>query len=336
MKRTKRIEKEIKVNDSNKFSDINLYLAPMAGYTDLPFRLLAQEYGADYTTSEMVSAKGLYYKDKKTFDLIKTDKIEKNFGIQIFGSEPEILKSVVDKLEVKRKDGQIQYKFLEFNVGCPAPKIVKNGDGSALLKNLDLLGQCVSAIRSVSEVPLSVKTRTGFSLNQNIGLEIAQVIEDNGADRIVIHPRSREQFYSGKANWDIAESILNKVNIPVVLSGDISSPEKAQEAINRGFTNLMIGRSAVDNPMIFKQIKDFLRFNDYNELTIDDRIEFTLKHIKLAQEFNNTDHMIVALRKQLAAYSKGLPKASLLRKEIFKATKSKEIISLFNSIKEDV
>lgn len=311
-----------------------LFLAPMAGYTDLPFRLLEQKNGVDVLTSEMVSAKGIFYKDKKTQELLKS-KGEKNFGIQIFGSDPEILAKVVTELEDQRKKSLISYDFIDFNIGCPAPKIVKNGDGSALLKNLDLLKDSLINITKKSEVPVTLKTRVGFDKDENVIKEVLKIAEDTGISRITIHPRTREQFYSGISDWEIAKEALDIAKIPVVLSGDIKTPEDAKRAYDMGFENLMIGRAAVENPFIFKQVKDFLETGDYKKTTSKDLANFAIDHIKLASELNSNKNNIIALRKHLASYTKGMKEAKKLRQQIFSIDNEKEMIDLFDKVIND-
>ncbi len=309
-----------------------LYLAPMAGYTDLPFRLLAIENGADVTTSEMVSAKGLYYGDKKSQKLLETDKNEKNYGIQIFGSEPEILKESTQILNGLKKEGKIDFDFIDFNAGCPAPKIVKNGDGSALLNRPDLLGDCLVAIKEAAEVPVTVKTRSGFKHGENLLPELIPVFNEAGVDRITIHPRTRSQFYSGSADWDIVKEALEKTQIPVVLSGDIKTPEDAKKAIELGVDGLMIGRKAVEDPGIFNRIKDYFNTGTYKELTKEDRILFALDHLKLLKEITG-ETSVIPLRKTLASYVGGIPNASKYRKEIFSLNEIDEAVNFFENLK---
>lgn len=308
---------------------VPLFLAPMAGYTDLPFRLLAQNYGADVTVSEMISAKGLYYKDKKTKKLLMTDDNEKNYGIQIFGSEPDILKSAVKLIEEASKDGDFSYSFIDFNAGCPAPKIVKNGDGSALIKNLDLLKENVESIKEASSKPVSVKTRIGFDENENNIVNIAKTIEEAGADFLTIHGRTRSQFYSGKSNWEAIAEAVDNVKIPIILSGDIINPETAKEALETGVEGLMIGRAAVDNPFIFNQIKDFLQTGNYKTYSKEEKIQLILEHLKLVEKFNDDKNQIVNLRKHLAAYTKGFENATDLRRKIFQIKDIEEVKKIF-------
>lgn len=321
-------EQKSKILNSN---DLNLFLAPMAGYTDLPFRLLARENGADHTVSEMISAKGLYYGDKKTKDLLKTIPGENPYGVQLFGSEPEILSQAVKILEDYKDELGLTYQFIDLNIGCPAPKIVKNGDGSALLKDLGLLRDNLAALTQTSQVPVSVKTRIGFNENQID--RILPVLNESDVDFITIHGRTRDQFYSGHSDWEAVRFAVENSDKPIVLSGDITSPEKAKEALELGVDGIMIGRAAVENPLIFQQIKEFLSKGYYNELSLDEKKRVPVRHIELFQEYNPESNNIIPLRKQLAAYTKGLPGASKLRTEIFKASEPETIIDLFNSIK---
>lgn len=319
----------------NELFEDKLILAPMAGYTDLPFRLLAQEYGADASISEMVSAKGLYYKDKKTEHLLMSVPEEKNYGIQIFGSEPQILAYAAGHLCERRRDPDdpLDFDFIDFNAGCPAPKIVKNGDGSALIQNPKLLGECVEAIVKASDVPVSMKTRKGFLRGENFAGKLAEIGESAGASAVTIHGRTRTEYYSGQADYDAVADAVAAVDIPVILSGDIRNPQDAKRAMETGAASLMIGRGAVGAPWVFDQIKSGTDFAGGRniEITPEERVRAALRHIDLTLAYNFGRYAMVEMRKHLAAYTKGLPNASKLRQEIFKVTTPEEARAVFLS-----
>lgn len=304
-----------------------IFLAPMAGYTNLPFRLIAKKFGAGAVFSEMISGKGLYYRDKKTAELMLTCQQEAPAGIQLFGSEPEILSEVVAKYI-----NPTEFAFLDFNAGCPAPKIVKNGEGSALMKNPKLLGDVVRAIKRVSSKPVIVKTRIGWD-DQNINVrEVAEIIQEAGADAHTIHGRTREAFYSGVADWKVIGEVKKTSKIPIILNGDIDSGEKALQAFEMtGCDAVMVGRASVGNPFIFREINHFL---DKGETlpppTPEERIQTAMDHVELVDMMKRPEAAVKEMRKHLAAYTKGLKNATDLRNEIFKVCTKEDVVTLLN------
>ena len=303
-----------------------LILAPMAGYTDLPFRLLAREYGADITISEMISAKGLYYGDTKTAALYETVPEEKPYGIQLFGSEPEILAKAAGILKLKNEDPDdpLFYDFIDFNAGCPAPKVVKNGDGSALIREPKLLAACITALVASAGVPVTVKSRKGFVRGEDHAVELARIAEDSGAAAFTLHGRTRDEYYQGHSDWNSVAEAASAVDIPVILSGDIRTREDAMRAEGLGASSLMIGRAAVGDPMLFHRIK-----TGETGGVSEDRIKAALRHIALTEYFNNSKYAIIEMRKHLAAYTKGLPDSAALRKKIFEVSTPEEARELF-------
>lgn len=309
-----------------------LFLGPMAGYTNLPFRLIAKEFGAGVVFSEMISGKGLYYKDHKTADLMLTCDEEAPAGIQLFGSDPEILGEVVETVI-----NDTDYAFLDFNAGCPAPKITKNGEGSALLKTPDLFFRVVKALAEASRKPLIVKTRIGWD-NDSINIrEIAAGVEEAGAAALTIHGRTREAYYSGKANWDIIAEVKKNAGIPIILNGDINSGEAAKKALETtGVDGLMVGRASIGNPFIFREINHFLKTGeDCEKPTAVEKIQVALKHIELLALLKNEEAGLREMRKHLAAYTKGLHHATVIRNELFKAQDKEDVIRLLTGALEN-
>ncbi|MGL4606054.1 MAG: tRNA dihydrouridine synthase DusB [Eubacteriaceae bacterium] len=309
-----------------------LFLGPMAGYTNLPFRVVAKEYGAGVVCTEMVSGKGLYYKDRKTEELMATIQEETPVGVQIFGSDPEILEEVV-VCYLNEKP----HNFIDFNAGCPAPKITKNGEGSALLKTPQLFSKVVRSIVNASKKPVFVKTRIGWD-DQSINIrEIAEIIEEAGADVLTIHGRTREAFYSGKANWEIIGEVKKNIRIPVILNGDIKNGEDALRALEMtGVDGLMVGRAAIGNPFIFREINGFLETGiTMEKATPEEKVRGALKNVELLSLLKNEEAGLREMRKHLAAYTKGLKNATILRNEIFRAKDKASVRHILSSVVED-
>lgn len=314
-----------------KIADLTIetpvFLAPMAGYTNLPFRLLAKKFGAGAVTTEMVSVKGLYYGDHKTPELMKTLPEEAPAGLQIFGSDPEIIGEVV-----AARTNATDFAWLDFNAGCPAPKIVKNGDGSALLKKPELLATIVEKIKAVSTKPLIVKMRSGWDEENINGREVARLVEAAGADAITVHGRTRKAFYSGTADWNIIGEIKAKAKIPVILNGDVQDGDAAARALAAtGCDGVMVGRAAVGNPFVFREIKARLTDGTILPLpTPEEKLRTAIEHLELTSLMEREESVIKEMRKHLAAYTKGLKKSTELRCEIFKLTTRQETIDLLS------
>jgi len=304
-----------------------VFLAPMAGVTDMPFRVLCKEQGCGLVYTEMVSAKGMHYNDKKSAQLTFLDEKEKPGAVQIFGSDPEIMAEVATKLN--ESDASI----IDINMGCPAPKITKNGEGSALMNRPELVAKIVRAVVSMSQKPVTVKIRKGWDdINVN-AIEIAQIAEENGASAIAVHGRTREQYYSGKADWDIIKQVKKAVSIPVIGNGDVVGPKEAKRLFEETDCDaIMVGRGAQGNPWIFDQINKYLDEGIIiGEPTPAQKIETIIRHMNMLIELKGERTGILEMRSHIAWYIKGLRDATYTKQKIFKITDKDEIINLLQS-----
>ena len=287
----------------------NVFLAPMAGVTDLPFRILCKEMGCGLVYSEMVSAKGILYDNKNTTELLEIDPKERPVAVQLFGSDPEILGAMAKKIEPYPID------IIDVNMGCPAPKIVKNGEGSCLMKTPELVGKIVKSLVESQSKPVTIKFRKGFDDDHVNAVEIAKIAEANGASAVAVHGRTREQYYSGKADWDIIKQVKEAVNIPVIGNGDIFTPQDAKNLLEHtGCDAIMVGRGAQGNPWIFKRILHYLNTGELlPEPTAEERVEKALRHSRMLIDYKGEYIGVREMRKHMAWYMKGLPGAAELR-----------------------
>lgn len=288
-------------------------LAPMAGFSDRTFRLLCRERGADLVVSEMISAKGLLFMSEKTRALYLPEKGDAPYAVQLFGSEPETLAKAVAIVE---RDLGEQLLSIDLNMGCPAPKIAGNGDGSALMRDPALAGRIVRAVADAAHVPVSVKFRKGWDAAHENAVEFARVCEANGASYLTIHGRTREQMYSGVADRACMARVKQAVRIPVIANGDVHSAASALDTLREtGCDGVMLGRGALGNPFVFEEIVCALEGRPYTPPTWEERRETAMRHARMALA-EKGDHAIVELRKHLAFYLRGIHDAAKLRTRI--------------------
>ena len=287
-----------------------LALGPMAGVTDLPFRLLCKEMGCNMLYTEMVSAKAILYKNKNTKELLNIDKNEHPVGVQLFGSDPDIMAQIAAQVEEGECD------FIDINMGCPVPKIVNNGEGSALLKQPKLVEEILTKMVKAVNKPVTVKIRKGFENGTVYAVEIAKIAESCGVSAIAVHGRTREQYYSGKADWDVIKDVKKAVKIPVIGNGDIFSAEDAKAMKEyTGCDGLMVARGARGNPWIFREIKEYLENgNVIDKPTINDIREMIISHAKMLVDYKGEYTGIREMRKHIAWYTAGLPHSAELRR----------------------
>lgn len=306
----------------------NLILAPMAGVSDLPFRLLCREQGAGLVCMEMVSAKAILYKNRNTEELLTIDSKEHPVSLQLFGSDPDIISEIAKQIEERPFD------ILDLNMGCPVPKVVNNGDGSALMKNPRLAGEIIEKTARAIKKPLTVKIRKGFDDAHVNAVELAHIAQESGAAAVAVHGRTREQYYAGHADWDIIRQVKEAVSIPVIGNGDIRTPEDvAAMAEQTGCDGYMIARGAEGNPWIFRQILHYfdtgehLSRPDFSEVT-----EMLLRHAKMQIDCKGDYTGIREIRKHAAWYTAGYRNSSKLRGRINEVENYEQLEALFREV----
>ena len=304
--------------------DNNIILAPMAGVTDLPFRLLCSEQGAGMCCMEMISAKAILYKNKNTESLLEIHPKEGHVSLQLFGSDPKIMSEMAKKIEDRPFD------ILDINMGCPVPKVVNNGEGSALMKQPDLVEKIVSAVVNAIDKPVTVKIRKGFDDAHVNAVEIAKIAENSGAAAVIVHGRTREQYYAGEADWEIIARVKESVSVPVIGSGDVTNGISAERMLRQtGCDGVMVGRAARGNPWIFRQIAAYLE--DGTLLSKPDREqirEMVLRHARLQLECKGEYTGVREMRKHVSWYTAGVPNSARLRQSVNMAEDFEELEKL--------
>lgn len=306
----------------------NLILAPMAGVTDLPFRLLCSEQGAGLAGMEMVSAKAIWYGNKNTESLLEIHPEEGPVSLQLFGSDPKIVSEMAKRIEER------PFAILDLNMGCPVPKVVNNGEGSALMRNPKLAGEIIAATVKAIEKPVTVKIRKGFDESHINAVEMAKIAEEAGAAAIAVHGRTREQYYSGEADWEIIAKVKEAVSIPVIGNGDVTDGESARRLLQEtGCDGVMIGRAARGNPWLFRQIAAWLEDGTVlPEPSPQEKKEMILRHARLQLEIKGEYTGVREMRKHFSWYTAGMPGSARLRQSINLAEHFAEIERLVESL----
>ncbi len=314
---------EVKIG--NVTLENGVFLAPMAGVTDLPFRLLCREMGTGLVCSEMVSAKAIYYNNKNTEGLLEIHEKERPVSLQLFGSDPQLMAEMAKRIEER------PFSILDINMGCPVPKVVNNGEGSALMKNPVLAGKIISAVAGAVNKPVTVKIRKGFDEAHANAVELAHIAQESGAAAVAVHGRTREQYYAGKADWDCIAQVKQAVSIPVMGNGDVNGPEAAERMRKEtGCDAVLVGRAARGNPWIFRQIIHYLETGELlSKPPIEEVRAMMLRHASLLTEYKGEFTAIREMRKHVCWYTAGYPHSARLRERINEMETMEELEALF-------
>lgn len=313
-----------------QFQDKQIMLAPLAGVTDVSFRLICEQYGADKTFTEMVSCKALYYKNKKTEDLLFIGEDEKNSNVQLFGSDPWVIKKVL-KEKINPMDNITD---ISFNMGCPVPKVTKNGEGSQLMANPSLVRDICETLVENTDKKVNIKFRLGIDDDHKNYIQIGKIAQNAGIDYVILHGRTKEQMYSGRADWQAIKELKEALDIPVIGNGDIFSVEDFIEMIElTGADGAMLARGAMGNPFLFKQIKDYIESGTYTKPTDTEIIDQVIDQYRLGLKYKREDLVINQMRKHVSWYTKGLKNSSKLRQEVNMLSDIGQIFDLLNKYK---
>lgn len=309
----------------------NVLLAPMAGVTDRAFRIITKPFGPALMYTEMVSGKGLYYKSRKTADLLESEEDEGPVAVQIFGHEPEIMAQIAEKA------ASFGAVMIDINMGCPAPKIVGNGDGSALMKSPKLAGEVVAAVSSATSLPVTVKIRAGWDEDSVNATEVAKIAEENGAAAVAVHGRTRKQFYSGEADLDVIRDVVRAVSIPVVGNGDICGGRSAARMLEyTGCAGIMVGRAAEGNPWVFRDILHYLSSGEEcKPPNMEERLSVALAHFELLLRFKGERRGVLESRRHMSHYFKGVRGGAALRERINRIDTPEEMRSVLTEFGEN-
>lgn len=305
-------------------------LAPLAGVTDVAFRIVCEKYGADKTFTEMASVNAMVYDNKQTDEILFISEKEEHANIQIFGSDPEKIERAI-----KEKINPLEnITDLSFNMGCPAPKIFKNGEGSALMKDPDLVDKITKTLVKSTNKKVNVKFRLGVDDSSKNYIEIGKICEDNGIDYVILHGRTREQHYSGSANWDDIKNLKEALSIPVIANGDVFTVDDFKNIVQRtNADGVMLARGAMGNPFLFKYIKEYLKTGSYTPVTPSEIIDQIREQYDLSLEYKEERLVVNQMRKHVGWYIKGLPDSSKVRDEVNKLKTKEEIFDLLDEYK---
>lgn len=288
----------------------NILLAPMAGITNLPFRIICEQYDPGLVCTEMVSSKGLFYHDEKTKQLLNMENEKRPIAAQIFGND-------LEAMQYSAKEVSKIADIIDINMGCPAPKIVKNGDGSKLLLDLNLASKIIETVVKEATVPVTVKIRKGWDNSHIVAVELAKIAEEKGVSAITIHGRTREEFYTGTADWNIIKEVKKAVSIPIIGNGDVKTKEDALAMFEQTKVDgIMIGRASIGNPWIFRQIQEYLQGKNITKVSKTEKLQTIMKHIELQVKILGENTGIKEMRKYMTYYLKNLPNATIMRQKI--------------------